>query len=328
MIAFIKQQPKWGFVCGRISLLEGRLSTQDFFLSLIAQDRVDDLVPQLQDTYLGEYLDPASPWKDFSALADRCFHDRVMSLRENCPSTVPADLFLLQGDYLNVRNALLGAGAYPFSPGLVTLDSVGAVAGGGAADLPGPLGAAVSRLLGDTGEVDPAAVDAVLDGAYLRHVLELCGELGAPLVSAWAQDYVLGRAVVVLWRTLRQHRPLKLYQQSLLPLGELSSVCTELIGTADPSAWPGIVGGEIGDYLAESVNAPEDEQAARFELLVANHLTRLAKAGRMQTAGPERVFSFIGGLCVEMQNLRLVVCGLLSRIAPDVLRNRLRECYA
>jgi len=65
----------------------------------------------------------------------------------------------------------------------------------------------------------------------------------------------------------------------------------------------------------------------RFELSAGNHLTRIAKEGRMQTAGPERVFSFLAGLHVEMQNIRLVVCGLLSRVAPDALRNRLRECY-
>jgi vacuolar-type H+-ATPase subunit C/Vma6 len=62
--------------------------------------------------------------------------------------------------------------------------------------------------------------------------------------------------------------------------------------------------------------------------MVINLLARIAKEGKMQTAGPERVFSFLEGFYNEIQNFRLVVNGRLSGINPDVLRQRLRESYA
>ena len=327
MLPFVKERPRWGFVCGRLSTLEGRLSNLDFFYTLIAQERTQDLVPQLQDTLLAEYLDPASPWEDFSALAERCFYEYAMSIREDCPDPAPVDLLLLQNDYLNVKNALAGAGDCPFRPGLVDTETAAAAKGGGQ-ELPGPLGEAAGALLPGGLEIDPATLDLVLDGAYLRHLLALAAPLDAPLITAWVRDAVFARAVVALWRMVRGGQSLELYRQHFLPVGDFTFVLQELCGTPDPGAWPAIVGGPLGDGLADAVATAEQEDAVgRFELFAGNHLTRIAKEGRMQTAGPERVFSFLAGLHVEMQNIRLVVCGLLSRVAPDALRNRLRECY-
>jgi V/A-type H+-transporting ATPase subunit C len=84
----------------------------------------------------------------------------------------------------------------------------------------------------------------------------------------------------------------------------------------------------MGDLLNDALNLPGDEQISGFELMVINLLVRIAKEGKAQTAGPERVFSFLEGFHNEIQNLRLVVNGRLSGINPDVLRQRLRESYA
>jgi V/A-type H+-transporting ATPase subunit C len=91
--------------------------------------------------------------------------------------------------------------------------------------------------------------------------------------------------------------------------------------------WPSVVGGEVGDILSESVRLPEDEQISGFELKVTNHLTKIARDGKMQTAGPERVFAFLVGLQAEIQNMKLVVNGRLNRIDQTLLRQRLREGY-
>ena len=75
------------------------------------------------------------------------------------------------------------------------------------------------------------------------------------------------------------------------------------------------------------MNCPRDEQISGFELKVTNHLTQIARDGKMQTAGPERVFAFLVGLQAEIQNMKLVVNGRLNRIDQTLLRQRLREGY-
>ena len=175
--------------------------------------------------------------------------------------------------------------------------------------------------------MDPAILDIILDGAYLRNLLTMARELGSELVTAYIHDRVLSHIVIILWRALRQQQSLRRYQQYLLPIGDFNHIIIELSGTPNMDNWPSVVGGEVGDILSESMELQEDEQISGFELKVINHLMRIARDGKIQTAGPERVFSFLAGLHVEVQNLKLVMNGRLNRIDQTLLRQRLRECY-
>ncbi len=319
--------PEWGLVCGRISVLEGRLASRDFLLGLIAQEHIDDLVPHLQDTFLRDYLAPGSPWEDFNALTDRCFHELVMNIRSDCPWTEPADLLLLPNDYLNLKNAVGGIDEYPFAAGLVSHELAASAAAGDIADLPSPFKETVASVRNESADVDLASLDLELDAAYFRHMLELATRRGIPLIAAVVRACVLSRAITVLWRTVRLGRSLKQCEQHFLPMGEFTSLLTELLNMPDPKTWPTAVGGDVGEMLAEAMEQKEEDQVWRFGLLVQNYMTRLAKEGQSQVSGPERVFSFLIALFGEVQNLKLVVCGRLGGIDKTLLRQRLRETY-
>jgi V/A-type H+-transporting ATPase subunit C len=79
--------------------------------------------------------------------------------------------------------------------------------------------------------------------------------------------------------------------------------------------------------LSESLELSKDDQISGFEHRVSNHLTQIARDGKMQTAGPERVFAFLVGLQAEIQNMKLIVNGRLNRIDQALLRQRLKEGY-
>lgn len=327
MIPRIKNNPRWGFVSARISVLEARLLSREFFLSLIAQEHLDDLVQHLQDTFLRDYIAPGAAWSDFGDLCDRSFYEMALSIREESPSNQPADLFLLGGDYLNLKSALTGSAEFPFNFGLLSQEKLQAVSHGDYGDLPPALRESETGFAGEAGDMDPAILDISLDGAYLRNLLALAGELGSQLVTMYIRDRVLSHIVIILWRALRQQQSLRRYQQHLLPIGDFNHVVTELSGTPNIDNWPAVVGGIVGDILSESIELNADEQISGFELKVTNHLTMLARDAKIQTAGPERVFSFLAGLHVEVQNLKLVINGRLNRIDQALLRQRLRDCY-
>ena len=312
---------------GESVFLKDGFFQKTFSVSLSTQHHLDDILQHLQDTFLREYLVPGAPWEDFSALADHCFYDLTLSIREESPSPVPADLFLSQGDYLNLKNALSGMDNFPFSPGEVSLEKIQAIAAGDLADLP-----PVFREIGAGGgnefqEIDETVADIIVDGAYLRHLLALAEQLGSPLILMCIRHRVLSYAVLVFWRARHHNRSLKLYQQYFLPMGDYSSVLNELTGVSNIETWPSIIGGEVGDFLAEALRAEQGEQASRFELLAINYRLGLVQDGRMQTAGPERVFAFLTRFHAEMQNLKLIVTGRLNKIDPALLGERLREVY-
>jgi len=327
MFPKIPNIPKWGFVSGRISALEAHFLPREFFMGIIGQECVDDIVPHLQETFLGDYLTPGAVWEDFSALADRCFHDMVISIRNDCPSTIPADIFLLQSDYLNLKNAFSGATTFAFPMGILGHEKLSAIAHGDFADLPGFVTEAGGFGEGEIYEVFPGIIDIFLDGAYLRHLLSLAQGLRSEMIGTYVNDKVLASIVIILWRAVKQGIQTKRYEQYLLPLGDFTPVITELTGMQNPEAWQTAIGGEIGDLFAESIELEMDDQISGFELRATNHLTGIARDGKSQTAGPERVFSFLSGLLVEMQNLKLVVTGRLNRIDQSLLKQRLKDCY-
>ena len=327
MVPKIKNNMRWGFVSGRISVLEGKLLPREFFLNLIAQEHLDDLLQHLQETFLREYLSPGTVWEDFTDLCDRCFHEMALSIKGDCPSSLPADLFLLQGDYLNLRNALTGSSDFQFHFGLLPQEKLLSIGLGDRTDFPPSLQRSETSAPGEVDEMDPEVLDILLDGAYLRNLLSIARELKSELISAYIHDRVLSYVVIILWRALRQQQTLRRYQEVLLPLGDFTPIVTEFCGMPNIENWTSVLGGTIGDILSESLELPLDDQISGFEHRITNHLTQITGNAKMQTAGPERVFSFLVGLQVEIQNLKLVVNGRLNRIDRTLLRQRLREGY-
>lgn len=328
MLALTKNRHQWGFACGRISALEGRLMGQDFFLSLAGLERTEDLFQRLQDTSLREHMTPgAVTWEDWSAIIDAYVHNLVLSLRRDSPRTAAADLFTLTDDYLNLKRAVQHRGAYPFLINIFSEDRLNEIAAGNFSLLPDVIRATVAQLAGGTETVNPLVVDMTLDGAYLRHYLALGTDLEAPFIEYWVQERVLARAVVVLWRAARSGHPLKMYQQHFLPLGPFNGVLGEMIASGDPRGWGALIPGRLGDLYQEALEAPEEEQVVRFEHITSDYLTELARRVKMQTMGPERVAGFLWGLWVEAFNLKLVISGRLNKIDPDILKSRVRACY-
>lgn len=328
MIPVLKNNPHWGFVSGRISVLEGRLLPREFFLSLITLEHPEDLGPHMQDTLLRDSISPGVVWwGDFSELCDRFFYEMILSLREECPSTGPTDIFLLDGDYLNLKSALSGSSDFPFYFGLLSQEKLLMVSHGDYADLPSAFKESEAGVTGEAGEIDSTILDIVLDGAYLRNLLALAREIGSQLITTYTVEKVLAYIVIILWRALRMNQTIRRYPQYLLPLGDFNHTVVELCSLGNVENWPPIVGGSVGDMLSESLELREDDQIPAFELKVSNYLMRIVRDAKLQTAGPERVFGFLVGLQGEIQNLKLVVNGKLNRIDAAVLRQRLRDTY-
>ena len=330
LAALTKSQNKWGFTCGRVSVLEGRLIPYEFFETLAGLEKVDDLFHRLQDTSLREHMVPgAVSWEDWSTILDTYVHDQVVSLRRNCPDPEIADLFTLSEDYLNLKRAVQNRSGYPFNMNVFPEARLAEVAAGATGLLPDIVRPAVAALAGVSGgdAESQMLVDVVLDGAYLRHYMGLADQLGVPVVREWVKLRVLGRALVVLWRAARAGHPLKLYQQHFLPIGDLNGLITDLCSTADPRAWGALIPGNMGDLWNQALEVEEDEQVSRFELLSANHLTALSRRAKLQTAGPERVAGYLWGLWVEAFNLKLVISGKLNKLDTGLLKSRIRDTY-
>ncbi|HOK88582.1 MAG TPA: V-type ATPase subunit [Candidatus Hydrogenedentes bacterium] len=330
LITLTTEQQAWGFVCGQVAVLEGGLLPRDFFHALAGVERQEDLLHRLQDTPLREYVTPGAGWEEWNDVVDRHFHQQMREVRANSPVDTLSAMFLLAGDYLNLKRAVLGRHEFPFEKSLFSEERLHAAAAGDYALLPAETRVALTRLGGST--ADPAQVraqvDLVLDGAYLRHMQRLADEMAVPLIAAYVSDFTLAKGVALLLRLhgqgLLQARQV---EDLFLPVGEHTHVLRSLAGAGEPKNWASIVPGPLGDAFRAVLEQPEDQWAAQFELLAANHLMRYARQGKLQTMGPERVAAYFVGFRAQAYNFKLVVSGRFNGLDPEVIRRRLRECY-
>jgi len=329
VIALTKGQSRWGFACGRISVLTGQLMPYDYYLSLAGLERVEELFHRLQDTSLREHMFPgAITWEDWSTIIDVYVDELIASLRRDCPAPVLADMFALSEDYLNLKRAVLRMSSFPFTPRVFSEARLLEVASGAANLLPDVIRPAIAQLTALGADTqDPAVVDLVLDAAYLRHYLALARGVDAPMVLSWATERVLNKAISALWRAFRARINRKDLQQYFLPIDGITGILADMIEAGEPHAWGSIIPGRIGDVYREASESPEEERICRFEHLASNYLTQMARLTKLQTAGPERVAGFLWGVWVEAFNMKLVISGKLNHIDPDVLKGRVRETY-
>ena len=321
-------QHEWGFASGRVSVLEGRLLSTEFFQSLVAVEKSEDLLHRLQETQMRDFVIPGATWEDWSEVTDTFLHRMAVSLRQDCPSPTLVNMFLLSGDYLNLKRALAGADSYPFPFGAYDEEKLGAIAAGNMGILPREAREPISAFGGGFGDAaSRIALDIALDGAYLRHILAAGDESGIELMKGWLDEMVLARAAVSLWRAVRGGVSLRLYKEHFLPIGAHTATLDELIASGEPQNWGPLIPGAVGDIWQEAIQTEDDDQIMQFGVLMYNRLTLLAQRGRLQTMGPERVFGYLWGLLVEIYNLKLIINGRLNGIDPDLLRRRLREAY-
>ena len=66
----------------------------------------------------------------------------------------------------------------------------------------------------------------------------------------------------------------------------------------------------------------------KFELACDNAVTAYLIGARMVSFGEEPVIAYLAALEGEITTVRMILTGRLSGIAPDVIRERLRDLYA
>lgn len=330
MLALTKNQNKWGFACGRVSALEGRLISQETFHILAGLKQVQDIFNRLQETALREHMTHgALTWEDWSTVIDNYVHATILSLKQCSPNGAVSDIYSLSDDYLNLKRAVQNRGSFPFGKSQFDENRLTEVAAGNPSLLPQIIRPAISQVVGGVGanESSQFVLDIILDGAFLRHYLHLAEKTEAPFIVYWAEQRVLGRALVALWRAARAGQALKSFPAHFLPLGEFNGLITEICSLPDPKSWAPLIPGRIGDLWLQAFEVVEDEQVSTFETLLCNYLTDLAQRTKLQTAGPERVAGYLWGLWVEAYNLKLLISGKLNDLDTDLLKKRIRNTY-
>lgn len=282
-------------------------------------------------------------WPDMTGMDSRGIENTLAARREElfadiarmAPQPELVDLFRIRYDYHNAKSLIKGEAAGVAAEhllsgaGRVTKDVLEkAFLEDNFRSVPDALGASMREaktLLACTG--NPQLADFALDKACCEEMGALAQELGNEYASDYVKVLIDGVNLRTAVRCVRMQKDPEFLAGVLLSGGTVSrehlvqAVCS---GEGVAAAFSATIYREAALLGAEAVKCG---RLTAFEQVCDNTVNRFLKDAKMKGFGAEAAIGYLGAEENNITAVRMVLTGLLANIAPERLRERLRDTY-
>lgn len=175
---------------------------------------------------------------------------------------------------------------------------------------------------------NPQLADFVLDRAYFAELLNAANGLSSSFLRGYAQTMIDASNLRSAVRTMRMGKDTDFLKTALISGGGVD--CGRILaafGSGDTLA-------AIYANTVLSAAAAQGAQAAKggtmtaFELSCDNAVTAYLTRARLVSYGEAPVIAYLAAVEGEVTALRMILTGLLASLAPETIRERLRDMYA
>jgi V/A-type H+-transporting ATPase subunit C len=245
------------------------------------------------------------------------------------------DVFRLKYDYHNIKVLVKSMGANVDASrllsrsGRVPADTVTeAFISGDRSSLPRPMATVMGAAVGVLSRTsNPQLADMAIDKAYFAELLALAREAGGDFMAGYARLLIDSANLRVYTRAARTGRDSGFLAEALLdggcvPVAELAGLFPSSDGL--PSVFAGT---PLAAAAVSARGAAAGGGQTRFELECDNAAMRYFDGERYAAFGPTVVMTYLAELEWEISAARMILTGKLSGMAPDVIRERLRESF-
>jgi Archaeal/vacuolar-type H+-ATPase subunit C len=189
--------------------------------------------------------------------------------------------------------------------------------------------AAELRVELETG-ITPQKIDVVLDKAMLAYMLRIAKKVKVPMLSEYVAMAIDNYNLKLFLRGKDMGKTKEFMGEALAPGGNIEperfvQVYENPLGAiaAAFSATP------LGAVVKQGLD--DFERVGNFsklELLLDNRLIACVKQVKYMALGPELVFAYLVNKENEIRQMRIILACKQNGIAPDALKERLRDNYA
>ena len=252
------------------------------------------------------------------------------------PDPAIIDVFRLKYDYHNVK-VLLKASVMQEDAARLLLD-LGRVPARKLADgilqsdlrdMPPILQAAIREAretLRTTG--DPQLADFILDRAYFEDMSDLAAHCNSDFLKGYVRLSLDSSNLRSAVRALRMGKTPDFLRNILFPGGGVDR--TRIAGAVSTGGALDVLfaASPLKTAAEEGVAAiKEDRPLTRFEKLCDDAVSRYLQSAKYNSISEAPLICYLGAKETEFTAVRIIMTGLLSGLAPDVLEERLRDVY-
>lgn len=318
---------EWGYVSGRLSVLETMLLNRNFFEGMLKSRSLSDARSALAKTLYRAVFTTDEHVRDYYIVLENFSSFMLTDILKSSPAHMLKSFFEIPKRYLAFRNLFLRAAGRGASVSDIenTFDTLAVTAYERAA-----LGEHIAML---RSREAPQSADSVsrslyLDSAVCTLQLKLAESAPEEMVRRLLHDL----AVLQCWSAVLRSRwngtPAEVVRRWFVVPGEYAEVVRNAAALADTNP-VGALAGKISESSLRVLREIGPEHIRRNVDSAAGDAVRDAvMEGRMITYGPERVLSYLVAFNVEQENLRLVLTSIVNGVEPRIVIERLRREYA
>ncbi len=321
------QSEAWGYVCGRIAVLETQLLPRGFFEGMLKSRSVADARSALAKTAYRAVFTADDQVRNFSDVLDAWSDSVVNDLLAVSPPHMIVSFFEALRRYPVFRGLFVKAAGRGASPSDLetAFDAIAA----------NPFERSVLenhcsmlRTKDSPQTADTVGRSLFLDSAVLTLRLAIAGSAPEEKVRGLLRDI----AVLQCWSAVLRSRwngtSADVIRKWFVLPDPYADMARNIAALADTNPVGGL-SGFVSEGALRSLRETGNEQIRRNVDAAAGEAVRDQTLDLRSTVyGPERVLAFLVAYAVELENLRLALASSVHGIEPRIVLERLRREYA
>ena len=195
--------------------------------------------------------------------------------------------------------------------------------------VPETMGKAIAEarsVLNRTG--NPQLADFMLDRAYFTELKDAASELRSEFLKGYAEILIDSANLRSAVRTLRMNKDGDFLRTALVPGGSVDIERIVAAASSGESLAQLFAVTGLKDAASAGAEAVAGGRMTAFELACDNAVNAYLKKAKLVSFGEAPVIAFIAAVENEITAARMILTGRLAGIAPDTIRERLRDFYA
>ena len=174
---------------------------------------------------------------------------------------------------------------------------------------------------------NPQLADFVLDRAMFDEMLAAAKATDCPFLTGYVRLLVDCSNLKSLVRTGRMHKDADFLREVLLPDGNVDEDRLQTAGDGEGLAAL-FAHSPLEQAAARGAEALSGGSLTAFERACDNAVNTYLRAAKLVSYGPEAVAAYLAAVEGEITAVRMILTGKLAGIAPETIRERLRDLYA
>ena len=174
---------------------------------------------------------------------------------------------------------------------------------------------------------NPQLADFVLDRAMFEEMLAAAKATDCPFLTGYVRLLIDSSNLKSLVRTGRMHKDADFLREVLLPGGNVDEDRLQAAGDGE-GLTALFAHSPLEQAAARGAEALSGGSLTAFERACDNAVNTYLRSAKLVSYGPEAVAAYLAAVEGEITAVRMILTGKLAGIAPETIRERLRDLYA